>query len=39
VKTFSLNFFCKWKILKKALLGMWKFACNRLGKTKRQATV
>ena len=27
------------KPLKKALLGMWKFSCNWLGKAKREAAV
>jgi hypothetical protein len=27
VKFVSLNFFCIWKSLKKALLGLWKFSC------------
>jgi len=26
VKPVSLNFFCKWKRLKKALLGLWQFS-------------
>jgi len=32
VKTVSLIFFCKWKSLKKALLGLWEFSSYQMGK-------
>ena len=32
VKAVSLNFFCKWKSLKKALLGLWEFSSCQMGK-------
>ncbi len=31
VKVVSLNFFCKWESLKKALLGLRQFSCNKMG--------
>jgi len=39
VKSVSLNFFCIWKSLKKALLGLWQFVGNSVGKTGWEAAV
>jgi hypothetical protein len=39
VKRVSLNFFCKWKSLKKALLGLWQLGGNSVGKAGWEAAI
>jgi len=39
VKLVSLSFFCVWKILKKALLGLQQSDSHSVGETSRQAKI